>query len=356
MRWWLLALVLAGCGEDTVNGVDGVNPAPAGKPWQKLSQWGLFEDAAAQVPAEGVYPYEMISPLFTDYAEKHRFFWVPEGQTVEVTDQGVWSFPVGSILVKTFAYRQAQTGDEIADERIVETRLLVHEADGWEPHTYVWNSDESDATLKIAGVFVPTSFVTADGETREFTYIVPTKNQCYECHGINDRTGPLGPKTAQLDRAVHPREGQGNQLDRYLEAGVISRKPSSPRFASPDDPAATIGLRARSYLDANCAHCHSPAGDTASKGLYLDFASTDPATNTATNWGVCKLPTSAGGSTCGHTYDVVPGSAATSVMVCRMASTEGKDQMPPVGRGLSHDEGLALISEWIDSMTPAGCE
>ncbi|HRE89627.1 MAG TPA: hypothetical protein PK095_10875, partial [Myxococcota bacterium] len=62
------------------------------------------------------------------------------------------------------------------------------------------------------------------------------------------------------------------------------------------------------------------------------------------------------GSTCGHVYDVVPGSAATSIMTCRMASTEGKDQMPPLGRALVHDEGLALISEWIDAMTPAGCD
>lgn len=351
------ALGLSACGEDAAS---GVNPARPGKPWAKLSQWGLFTDLASQTPADGVFPYEVISPLFSDYTEKHRFFWVPDGERVEVSDEGVWSFPVGSILVKTFAYRQVEGGD-LASERLLETRLLVHEPTGWVPHSYVFASDESDATLKVAGAFIPASFVTDDGETRQTTYVVPTKNQCFECHGTHDRTGPLGPKTAQLDRDVHPRnagsELPDNQLDRYLAAGVIARRPTAAtRFAAPDDSGASLELRARSYLDANCAHCHSPAGDTASKGLYLDFASTDPANNPATNWGVCKLPTSAGGSTCGHVYDVVPGSAATSVMICRMASTEGKDQMPPVGRALSHDEGLALISEWIDAMTPAGCD
>lgn len=367
MRWVATVSLLAtlgvwACGDDKTT---GVNPAPSGEPWPKLSQWGLFTDLASQVPADGVHPYEVISPLFSDYTEKHRFFWVPEGEQVTVTDDGVWSFPVGSILVKTFAYAQTPGGD-LASERLLETRLLVHEPGGWVPHSYVFAADESDASLKVAGAFIAASFVTADGETRETTYVVPTKNQCFECHGTNERTGPLGPKTAQLDRPVHPRLASSanqpdnqpdNQLDRYLADGVIARRPAATTtFAAPDDTSASLELRARSYLDANCAHCHSPTGDTASKGLYLDFASTDPATNPVTNWGVCKLPTSAGGSTCGHVYDIVPGSAATSVMICRMASTEGKDQMPPVGRALSHDEGLALISEWIDAMTPTGCD
>lgn len=351
-----VALVLIGCGDA---GTSGVNPAPTGQPWQKLSQWGLFSDLAAQVPADGVHPYEVISPLFSDYTEKHRFFWVPDGTQVTVTDDGVWSFPVGAILVKTFAYAQTAGGDP-ASERLLETRLLVHEPNGWVPHSYIFAANASDATLKVAGAFIPATFVTADGETRETTYIVPTKNQCFECHGTDTRTGPLGPKTAQLDRPAHPRfvsaDNPDNQLDRYLAVGVIDRRPTATTtFAAPDNTTANLELRARSYLDANCAHCHSPTGDASAKGLYLDFASTGP-DQPASNWGVCKVPTSAGGSTRGHVYDVVPGSAATSIMTCRMASTEGKDQMPPLGRAIAHDEGLALITEWIDTMSPAGCD
>lgn len=354
----MLVALTAACGDDSTSTVDGVNPAPVGSPWSTLSKWGLFEDARLQVPAAGVHPYEVISPLFSDYSEKHRFFWVPDGETIGYSDDGVWDFPVGSILIKTFAYRQRNpTGYDIADERILETRLLVREPDGWEPHSYVWNAAQTEAELKVAGVFVEASLVMADGESRETVYVVPTKNQCFECHGLGDKTGALGLKSEQLDREVHPREGVGNQLDRYQAAGLFFPAPASARerFSAPDDTTAPLAHRARSYLDANCAHCHSPAGDTASKGLYLDFQSTDPAANPATQWGVCKLPTSAGGSTCGHTYDVVPGSPETSVMICRMASTEGKDQMPPVGRSIAHDEGLALISEWIDAMEPTGC-
>ena len=354
----MVLMAATGCGDDAT---DGVNPAPAGSPWSTLAKWGLFEDPRLQVPAAGVYPYEVISPLFSDYTEKHRFFWVPEGETIGYSDDGVWDFPVGAILIKTFAYRQTNTsGHDIADERLMETRLLVREPDGWEPHTYVWNAAQTAAELKIAGVFVEASFVDADGETHDTRYVVPTKNQCFECHGTGDKTGALGLKSAQLDRDAHPRWGVSgpntNQLAQYQAAGLLDRAPatSRQRFSAPEDTSASLSHRARSYLDANCAHCHSPAGDTASKGLYLDFQSTDP-TQPVTNWGVCKLPTSAGGSTCGHTYDVVPGSAETSVMICRMTSTEGKDQMPPVGRSIAHDEGLALISEWIDAMEPTGC-
>ena len=57
-------------------------PAPAGEPYQTLDEWHLFTDAKSQAPAEGVIPYEVNAPLFSDYTVKRRFLWVPPGKTI----------------------------------------------------------------------------------------------------------------------------------------------------------------------------------------------------------------------------------------------------------------------------------
>lgn len=338
--------LLVGAACDSTDGGGGVSPAPEGKPYDTLAQWHLFTDAAGQVPAEGVVPVATISPLFTDYADKHRFVWLPEGKTIGYRDDGVWDLPVGAIAVKSFAYPY-DLGDPGKGERVVETRLLVHESSGWVAHTYVWNEAGTEARRKIAGQFVNVSFLDEAGATQTMRYIVPTNAECQECHGKAPSTFPLGLKSAQLDH--------DGQIERLTEAGYFASAPTiaAEHFAAPDSDA-SLELRARSYLDANCAHCHSSKGDANSKGLYLDFASTDPA-QPATNWGVCKVPTSAGGATCGNVYDVVPGDADHSVLICRMLSTQGSEQMPPIGRGQVHTEGVALLREWINAMPRAAC-
>lgn len=348
-----LAGALLGC-DDGAGAATGVNPAPAGKPWKTLDEWRLFADAAHQIPAEGVVPFEVTSPLFSDYTAKHRFLWIPEGEHIGYKDDGVWDLPVGAILVKTFAY-PIDERDPAKGERILETRLLVHEPSGWVPHTYVWDEAQTTAERKVAGTYLETSWIDATGATRAHRYVVPTTNECQECHGKMPASLPLGLKTAQLDRPT--RAGDDNQIDHLASLGWFATAPppadARTRFAAPDSDA-DLALRARSYLDANCAHCHSPTGDASNKALYLDFASTGPS-DSPTNWGVCKVPTSAGGATCGYTYDVVPGDAAHSIMICRMESTRGADQMPPIGRGLVHAEGVALVRAWIDAMEPTTC-
>ncbi len=355
----LIAAVLVvsalGC-DDGEAATTGVRPAPVGKPWDTLAEWQLFSDAVHQVPAAGVVPFEVISPLFSDYTTKRRFVWLPEGATMTYRDEGAWELPVGAIVIKSFAY-PVDERDPSQGERIMETRLLVHEPTGWVPHTYVWDATQTTTERKVAGTFIQASWIDATGATQAHQYVVPTTSECQECHGKLPDTELLGVKTAQLDRPGAGDDGR-NQIEAFAAAGLFVSAPTAAaqrvKFAAPED-ASDVSLRARSYLDANCAHCHSAGGDANSKALYLDFGSTDPATDNAANWGVCKVPTSAGGSTCGHVYDVVPGDADSSVMICRMLSTEGADQMPPIGRGLAHAEGVALVRAWIDAMEPAGC-
>jgi uncharacterized repeat protein (TIGR03806 family) len=351
------ALALSGCSDDPSSaGPLGVTPAPEGSPHETLDEWHLFADARAQLPTEGVVPYEVIAPLYSDYTFKRRFVWLPAGATIGYEADAPWQFPLGAILVKTFSYLSDER-DPALGERLLETRLLVNESSGWQAHTYLWNAEQTAATREVAGDIVPSSFIDAAGMTRSNDYIVPTTNECQDCHGEKPAIAPLGGRTRQLDRDSDYGTGPVNQIDHFASLGwFATTPPASGERTRLVDPfgAAPLGDRVRAYLDANCGHCHTEGGGASQSALLLSYPFTDPAQDDA-NWGVCKVPTSAGGATCGLSYDVVPGDAAASIMMCRLESSDPEVRMPPLVSRVPHSEGNALIAAWIDQMTPAGC-
>ena len=71
---------------------------------------------------------------------------LPEGGKIEFSADGDWEFPDGTILVKTF-YFDHDRRDPEAGARILETRLLVRGAGAWKGYTYVWNDEQTEATL-----------------------------------------------------------------------------------------------------------------------------------------------------------------------------------------------------------------
>ena len=366
-------LINSGCGDDsrpkgTVGdasvdsgngGADGGIDAgvrPVGERPDLLSEWSLFKDPSNQVPEDDVVPYDLISPLFTDYAVKHRFLVVPEGEKIGYTNEGAWDFPVGSILVKTFGYPIDERNPSLG-ENLLETRLLVHQTDGWAVFTYVYNEDQTDGARVTGGRTIPTSWIDNTGTTQSIDYAVPTNGACRKCHGTAERTRILAPQTGQLNRNNDYGAGLINQIDHIASLGLFDTtppaEPSRLRFTGPDDLSATATDRARGYLDANCGHCHSPEGETSEKNLFLDFASTDPITGNPGEWGVCKSPTSAGNADCAEVVDIVPGSPDDSLMVCRMEINTG-GLMPPIGRSVVHTEGIEIVSTWIADMEIPG--
>lgn len=324
------ALLLVSCG-------DGGEGAP-----ERLSEWGLFSDGLSQTPAEGVHPYTVVSPLFSDYAAKHRFIRVPEGTTVGFTTDGPWAFPEGTVLVKTFAFL-ADRRDPGGEERIIETRLLVLEEGTWQPYVYLWDGD--DAFLSQVGARVDVEWIHDDGEARTLTYRVPNAAQCANCHGGLEDVLPLGPRTLQMDHS--------GQLERLADAGLFTEAPPAERDAlvDPEGDAGTLDERARAYLHANCGHCHRDQGSAGQSGLWLTADVTEEL-----QLGVCKRPVAAGRAAGGRTFDIVPGAPDESVMVYRMESDEAGIKMPELPSQLVHPEGVALIREWIAAMEPAGCE
>jgi uncharacterized repeat protein (TIGR03806 family) len=323
-----------------------------------LDEWHLFADPAAQTPAEGVIPYDVIAPLFSDYTTKYRFLYVPPGKKIGYHDTDRWDLPEGAILIKTFAYPIDARAPE-KGRRLLETRLFVREPDGFVPHTYEWDEAQTKAVRKVAGDTIEASWIDEKGMTRHNSYEVPNTNVCLECHGKVGLTGSLGSRTRQWNREHDYGKGLENQIDHLAALGLfdVTPPPAAVRQTVVDPfGTAPASDRGRAYLDANCSHCHGVVGLAKGTAFWLDWDHTDPIKGNPTDWGVCKVPASAGGGTCGLGFDVVPGHSELSIVPCRVGTLESKIAMPPVGHQLVHDEGVAVLNAWIDAMPEMLCQ
>ena len=311
----------------------------------KLSEWRLFLSELR--PNKGVVPYDLNTPLFSDYASKYRTIWMPEGTAATYTNEEVFDFPVGTVITKTFAFPDAS-----GKEKLIETRLLVRAQDGWKGLPYVWNADQTEATLELAANPVQISFTDAAGKKHDFSYSIPNVNECIHCHENNKALLPIGPKARNLNRDYNYNDGKANQLAYLTKVGYLKGAPTpeqAPKIPVWNDPTTgSLAARARAYLDNNCAHCHRSAGVAAYTAFLLDYNETDPR-----KLGFCKLPNSAG-YTGNRPFDIVPGKPQESILLYRMESTRAKEMMPEIGRSLIHEEGLALVREWLASL-PGGC-
>lgn len=308
------------------------------RPPRKLSEWALFEgDGSTQKPAKGVIAYDVNVPLFSDHADKHRFVRVPKGTSAAYRAEGSFEFPVGTVLVKTFAYYKDKR-DPSKGERLLETRLLVRRPSGWIGLPYVWDEAQTEATLRYAGGAVDgVSWTHGDGSRRSLRYLIPNANQCKGCHESKGRgkMQPLGTTAANLN-------GRG-QLEAWRKAGALAGvSAKAPAFPLWHDASAPVALKARAYLDVNCAHCHNPAGPADTAGLDLRFAQSDPV-----KLGIGKPPVAAGIGTGGREFSVVPGHPEKSILLFRMESVEPGVMMPELGRRVTDEEGVAVVRDWI---------
>ena len=289
-----------------------------------LSAYGFFADTPAQRPALGVTPYRLNTPLWSDGAEKLRFVYLPSGQKALANGPGLLQLPVGAALIKTFKL----------GGRVIETRVLLHRADGWLALPYVWDADQREARLTLGGKRI--ELTGPDGAP--LSYAVPNKNQCKECHGVAGQVTPIGPKAYNL---------APDWLAAFHHAGKLDQVPQVaqriPLWEARDQvPAAEA---ARGYLDVNCAHCHNPQGAASNSGLYLGWLERD-----SIKLGIGKRPVAAGRGSGNLDFDIVPGDAVHSILYYRMASLEGGIAMPELGRASRDTAGLATVQRWIGGM------
>ena len=360
----LLAWLLAGCDAAPRD----VMLHAADRPPALLSEWGVVYAAGGRLHLnDGVIPYDLNAPLFSDYALKLRTTWLPPEAAATYSDTAEFDFPVGTIVSKTFFYQKApdwrrdnagavmRHGEytmapgatlDLHEYVLLETRLLVRYAAGWRAFPYVWNSEQSDASLAIAGDVRALQLLADDGAS-EINYLVPDANQCAGCHTPDHSAGELrllGPKAWQLSRAYEWWGDDSNQLQHWVAAGLLQRTPA----AMPMQPF-NAEQRVKAYLDANCAHCHNPSGPADTSALHLGLdAPVDR------HYGICKTPVAVGRGSGDRPYDIYPGRPDDSILVYRMEHTDPAIAMPELGRSAVHAEGVAMVRQWILAL-PGEC-
>lgn len=298
---------------------------------QQLSETGCVQADAPWQPADGLIPYRPIEPFWSDGAEKIRYMALPNDTRISLDDSGDFQFPRGSVLVKNFTLA----------ERLIETRLYLHNADGsWSGYSYQWDEAGTDAELVSGG---------RDVDVGGQIWHYPSAGECTQCHTAAAGF-TLGLEAAQLNSSfTYPTGITANQLDTLAAIGLFSTPPTSAqrsqRLSRSTNDEASINARARSYLHSNCSHCHRPGGTTQS-GMDLRISTALGDT------GACGAAPNNGDLGRPDALLVAPGDAANSLLYLRMRSNDGS-RMPPISTRLVDSDGAQLIADWINQLP--GC-
>ena len=301
------------------------------KPWSShledplpssLSKTGIFANLETLDPAPSMLAYTPAWPLYSDGADKRRLLALPEGTTIDAS----WTFPVGTLLVKTFTF------DDLAGRAAaspVETRLLFRRRVGWHYAVYQWNEAGTDATL-VDGDWneVPLHLEREGGES--FLYVLPSRLDCRACH-----------ETSQ-QRTGNPVLGIGpHQLSAELATnGAFAEAPRvMPVKGRTDAETAALG-----YFVGNCISCHhGGAGSNASFSLYPEDAVEQ----------TVGRPVQ---SEVAEGVRVVPGDGDASALFVAVTQARSAGRrarstpMPPIGVTKSDPEAAPILRRWIDEL------
>ena len=317
-------------------------------PYQTLSEYNFFENELDVElkdlnPVYGVIPYDLNSSLFTDYAKKKRFIWMPDNVSAQyVNDYSSLDFPIGTVLIKNFYYENVQPSNTT---RIIETRLMINKSEGWTFANYIWNDEQTEASFSLEGSLTDVEWI-QNGETKNVTYKVPPESECFTCHKIAAIPMPIGPKPQNLNKNYAYTDGLANQLEKLQEFGYLGGDIPNDinTVINWEDESQPIGSRVRSYLDINCAHCHSESAHCDYRPVRFSFNENDA----EINLGVCVEPEE---QFDGLTYIVSPGNISRSMLYFRLSTTIAQRRMPLLGRTLAHEEAVEMVEEWINSLT-----
>ena len=312
-------------------------------PYQTLSEYNFFEGEIKNLtPVYGVLPYDLNSALFSDYAKKKRFVWMPENVSAEyINDYSSLNFPTGTVLIKSFYYENVQPDN---NTKILETRLMIKKESDWEFANYIWNENQTEANLTSDGSFVELDWIN-NGSNQTVNYRIPSRAECFTCHNKFGTPVPIGPKPQNIDRSYSYPNGSQNQLSKWEGQGYLDSYPANIETTVDwQDESKPLELRARSYIDINCAHCHSEESYCEYRPMRFAFYEN----NSLENMGVCVEPDT--NIDDDLTHIIAPGSPQESVVYFRISSIEEQYRMPLFGRTLQHREGVQLIEEYINSL------
>ncbi len=362
----LISIVIVACTDNSSEDYTPVSPVTVDLtqvPYPKLSDYKFFEgEMKNQIPALNVLPYEPISSLFSDYAHKKRFVWMPNGtKAVYNSDDKVLELPVGAAIIKTFYYDNVQPNNTT---KIIETRLMIRKSSGWIFADYVWNEEQTEAYFDLNGSYVEISWKNENNIIKNVNYRIPNAVQCNVCHKYKETIDgeyfekhiPIGIKPQNLNSNYAYGTETKNQLAKWIEQGYLEDNFSAPNQTNTvvnyNNTSADLETRVRSYLDINCAHCHNTNGHCDYRPMQFSFNQTGNA-NGRTNMGVCVPTSDMQDFPLTLSTVIKPGNTEKSMLYYRINTTNEYFRMPLHGRTLIHDEGVALIGQWINSLS--GC-
>lgn len=320
---------------------------PTNQPLPRLlSQTGAFTNVAAL--GSRLIPYDVASPLWSDGAIKTRWMSIPTNATITFASTGEWTFPQGSVFVKHFELPINETNSAI--RKRLETRLLVRDTNGYVyGATYKWRPDNTDADLLDSQVVENIPITTATG-TRTQSWYYPSRQDCLACHTVAAR-GVLGVKTRQSNRDFFYLDSgvSDNQLRAWNHIGLFNSALNEgaisnyTRLVTVTNASASLEFRVRSYLDANCSHCHRPGGVQA----FWDGRIGTPLDQQNIINGIVQNTLGISGA-----RNLVPGDVAKSIMHRRVNSVDSTIKMPPLAKNVIDADAVAVLTEWISTMPP----
>ena len=317
------------------------NSSPTGTPLPAtLADTHAFADLVSLTPNDGILPYDLNVPFWSDGAIKRRWFSVPNTNlTFTLNADSNWAFPTGTVWIKHFDLEL--TNGVPASRKRLETRLLVRNAGGVYGLTYRWGTNTTNAVLVPEGGTNET-FTVYDGATsRAQTWHYPSRAECLTCHTAAGGLG-LGFNTAQLNRDFDYGGTVTNQLRALSLAGYFSNNIPPPNtlraLAHATNATVSLEYRVRSYLAANCVQCHQPGGGAPGN---WDARISNP----------LSLAGIVNGPLVNATPDpanrvIVPGDTAHSMLLSKI-SRRGPGQMPPLASTVPDTNAIALVTAWI---------
>jgi uncharacterized repeat protein (TIGR03806 family) len=325
--------------------VPNIDDGSSGAFPRTLSDSGLFLSVHEHQMHPGVVPFSVNSPLWSDGSHKERFMALPaEDPTIQVRKTRGWDFPDQTVLVKSFALELDE--NDPTSRRWIETRFLTKQQGEWAGYSYIWNEEQTDATLVTSGGADRTYPIrTSDGETRQQQWRFPSRSECMVCHS-RAANFVLGPTSLQMNRDHDYGGVMANQLTVLDQLGVLQSKTAATaeRLVDPYDDQQDLTARARSYLHANCSHCHIEAGGGNSQ-INLEYGT--PMVRMKV---LDVVPLH-------HTFDlpgarlIAPGAPERSVLLHRVANRgRSSGQMPQLATTRIDERAAAMLREWIEQL------
>ncbi|MCE3017468.1 MAG: PQQ-dependent sugar dehydrogenase [Pirellula sp.] len=323
------------------------NPAAAafeqGQFPKSLSETGLFRSTRELIPSNGVHRYELNASMWMEGADTEFHIAIPGSEHAKMfqSEQTTFDwfkskvlFPKGTVLSKTYSLHGTR----------VETQLSHYEGpNDWRFYTYRWLEDQSDAVM-----------VPASGEKRPvkvgrysqmYSWNFGSRTECRICH-----TPWSGDALGFIEEQLRAPDKEQDSWRTLHELGVIrwddKNAPKSDvefqGFIERDAHARSLPLRARSYLHANCAHCHQFGGNGA--------AAFDVRWNRSESEMKCLDAVPMKGTLGIENGALIkPGEPTESVLFRRISKT-GSGRMPHVGSETVDTVGARMIYQWIASM------